>query len=189
MRRTILVLTAAGLFAAAAGVSGQTPPAGGTDPLASGPIPQLPAPRPLPSAGTSSSSASMAAVPQLPAPSPSPAPGGWVMPTVFPAAPSVAKACVTEPKATTCVVYGSVCKEYCVPKCSLPNLLAGWFGDGCRTCDGCDLKYKRVLVKKVVPGPDVPACVLKDVPVGAWCPTPAQTLGPPVPGPAPARPK
>jgi hypothetical protein len=165
MRRTILALTAAGLLAATAGLSGQTPQAG--QPAKSGAQAKPGTPVSQPPAAW---------------PQPKPVVGGWVAGNCAPGAPTAAKACVTEPKATTCTVYGSLCKEYCAPRCTLHNMLAGWFGEGCcETCDGCELKYKRVLTKKVVPGPEVPACVIKDVPVVGWCPAPAATPGPHLP--------
>jgi hypothetical protein len=79
--------------------------------------------------------------------------------------------CVVEPKSTTKTVYGSVCKEFCRPECSLLSLLRKC--GGCATCDCGAVRTRNVLVKKVVPGREVPACVLKEVP--AECPQPVGT--------------
>jgi len=74
------------------------------------------------------------------------------------------KVCAVELKPVTKVVYGSLCKEYCPPKCSL----SGLFHWCCRDCGGCDcgtVRTRNVLTKKVVPACPVPTCVLKEVPV------------------------
>ena len=76
------------------------------------------------------------------------------------------KVCVIEPRPTTKTAYGSVCKEYCLADCSLLGLLRKC--GGCATCDCGGVRTRNVLVKKIVPGCDVPACVLKEVPAG--CP-------------------
>ena len=77
------------------------------------------------------------------------------------------KICVIEPRPTTKVVYSSACKEFCLPECSLLSLL--------RKCGGCgcgEVRTRTVLIKKVAPGCDKPACVLKEVP--AACPPAAK---------------
>jgi hypothetical protein len=70
------------------------------------------------------------------------------------------KVCVVELQRTTKVVYGSVCKEYCVPKCSLLDLFRGC----CGCAGGCcgEVRVRQVLTKKVVSGPCKPKCVLKE---------------------------
>ncbi len=194
MTRAVFVLAAAGLLAA--GARAQPGPTPGQSRPQSGPAAGAAAPgwqpwfpgagRPSPTPGTS--------VPQTPA-------GGATV-----AAPAVGagKVCVAEPKPTTKVVYGSVCQEYCTPRCGsvlgLLKELAG-FGDGhgcCRDgCTDCELRTRRVLVKKVVPGPDAPACVLKEAPCGPACPPvlppipiipPPAVMPPPYVLPTPARP-
>lgn len=75
-------------------------------------------------------------------------------------------ACVTEPKKNTKTVYSSVCKEYCVPRCSLFS----WFSGDCGCGDNCEKRTKNVLVKKKVPACDTTQCVLKDVPAGYCAP-------------------
>lgn len=82
-----------------------------------------------------------------------------------PEAPPV-KVCVVEPKATTKVVYASRCKDYCLPCCSLWDLLCGRRG----SCDGgCGpVRTKAVLVKKKVPDCDARQCVVIKV-VPAAC--------------------
>jgi hypothetical protein len=75
------------------------------------------------------------------------------------------KVCAPDTKATTKVVYGSTCKEYCQPRCSLAGLFRSCCGtsSGCADCECGDVRTKRVLLKKTVPGPSVPVCVVKDV--------------------------
>jgi hypothetical protein len=73
--------------------------------------------------------------------------------------------CVTEPKKNTKTVYTSVCKEYCVPQCSL----CSWFTGDCG-CGGCEKHTKNILVKKKVPTCDTTQCVLKEVPAGYCAP-------------------
>jgi hypothetical protein len=93
------------------------------------------------------------------------------------------KVCVTEMKATKKVVFGSECKPFCQPRSCLANWLWACCGFECAECaDGpdCGLRTKNVLLKKSVPGPEVPKCVLKDVPV---CATPGAVFAPvPAPG-------
>ena len=73
------------------------------------------------------------------------------------------KVCAVEMKATTKVVHGSACKDYCQPPCSLAGLFQSCFGGKCPSCDCGTVKTARVLTKKVVPGPDVPVCKVKNV--------------------------
>src|SRR5262245_45611884 len=66
------------------------------------------------------------------------------------------KMCVMECQPTTKTVYGSVCKEYCLPHCSLLDLFRKCCGGCCGGCTGGDcgpVLTRHVLVKKVVPGP------------------------------------
>jgi hypothetical protein len=81
------------------------------------------------------------------------------------------KGCVIEPRPTTKTVYSSACKDYCLPECSLLGLLRKC--GGCATCDCGGVRTRHVLIKKVVPGCYLPACVLKEVPAG--CVMPALT--------------
>ncbi len=163
MTRAVIVLAAAGLLAAGARAQpGPTP--GQSQPQA----PAVPAPwQPYqwqPSAGTPGR--------------PSPTPGQSVPQFPVGGAPAGGpKVCVTEPKPTTRVVYDSVCKEYCAPRCcSVLGLIRRCFGleEECDSggCGDCELRTRSVLVKKVVPGPDVPTCVLKDA--AACAPGPAR---------------
>ena len=86
------------------------------------------------------------------------------------------KVCVTEMKPTAKVVHGSECKEYCLPRSCVVVLVRSWFGvGGCADGDCGEVRTKQVLLKKSVPGPDAPKCVLKDL---AAC-GPATPLGPP----------
>ncbi len=78
------------------------------------------------------------------------------------------KQCVSECRPTTKVVYSSVVKEYCWPGVSLVDWFFGKCGLDCDVSH-CQLHTKRILVKKVVPGPCRPTCVLKDA---APCPAP-----------------
>ncbi|HQR43462.1 MAG TPA: hypothetical protein PLX97_12275 [Gemmatales bacterium] len=74
--------------------------------------------------------------------------------------------CVSEPKKNTKTVYTSVCKEYCVPHCSLFSL----FGGDCGCGENCEKRTKNVLVKKKVATCDTTQCVLKEVPAGGCVP-------------------
>lgn len=74
------------------------------------------------------------------------------------------KVCVVEMKPATKTVYGSVCKEYCRPTCSLTSLFR-WCWRDCGDCDGGTVRTRNVLTKKIVPACPVPTCVLKEVPV------------------------
>src|SRR5690349_2706668 len=58
-------------------------------------------------------------------------PGGAGTPP--PAVGPTPKVCVLEPRPTTKVVYGSVCKQYCLPSCSL----LGLFDRCCGRCSAC----------------------------------------------------
>ena len=74
-----------------------------------------------------------------------------------------AKVCVVEPKHNTKTVYGSVCKEYCLPRCSLWEMIRGWCG-GCSGCGECGpVRTRNVLIKKTVPACDTKQCVIKEV--------------------------
>ena len=73
------------------------------------------------------------------------------------------KVCVVEPKKNTKTVYGSVCKEYCLPRCSLWEMIRGWCG-GCSGCGECGpVRTRNVLIKKTVPACDTKQCVSKEV--------------------------
>jgi hypothetical protein len=80
-------------------------------------------------------------------------------------APAPAKICVSEMKPTIKTVYRSACVDFCLPKCSLHGLWQRCCGE-CDTCHGgeCELRTRRVLIKKFVPGCEEPVCVLKDAP-------------------------
>ena len=72
------------------------------------------------------------------------------------------KTCVREQVPTTRVVYCSEEKEFCKPHTRFLHML----GHCCGLCDaapcgGCEVWTKRVLIKKVVPGPTVEKCVLR----------------------------
>ena len=75
------------------------------------------------------------------------------------------KVCVTESQPTKKTVYNVVCKDFCV-KHSFHLFGHGW----CDLCGdepgggNCELHTKKVLVKKIVPGPCAEKCVLKDAP-------------------------
>ncbi len=77
--------------------------------------------------------------------------------------PPKMKVCVVEPKKNTRTVYGSVCKEYCLPRCSIWDVIRGWCG-GCAGCAECGpVRSRNVLVKKTVPACDTKQCVIKEV--------------------------
>jgi hypothetical protein len=79
-----------------------------------------------------------------------------------PATPGACKVCVVEPKKNTKTVYGSVCKEYCLPRCSLWETIRGWCG-GCSSCGECGpVRTRNVLTKKTVPACDTKQCVIKE---------------------------
>ena len=63
--------------------------------------------------------------------------------------PQKMKVCAVEPKLNTKTVYGSVCKEYCLPRCSLWEMIRGWCG-GCSGCGECGpVRTRKVLIKNV----------------------------------------
>ena len=78
------------------------------------------------------------------------------------------KVCVYEPQKTTKTVYTSVCKEYCAPDYSPLAVLRRCCG--LNYCDGpcTEPLTRRVLVKRIVPGPDKMVCTLKELPLA--CP-------------------
>jgi hypothetical protein len=91
------------------------------------------------------------------------------------------RVCVIEPKATTKTVHGSVCREYCSPRCSVFKSLMSRFrgsDDSCGGCgDCCELLHRRVLTKKTVPDCDTKTCVLKEIPgCDLLIPAPATVL-------------
>jgi hypothetical protein len=68
------------------------------------------------------------------------------------------KVCVVEPKEKTKVLYCTREKEFCIKSCGL-------FSHG--DCGCCQLRCKKVLIKKIVPDCPGTTCVLKEVPVEA----------------------
>jgi hypothetical protein len=76
---------------------------------------------------------------------------------------SPGKICVSEPKPTTKTVYSSMCKEYCQPRIYLLGWIKELCDDDCANGNCGDVRTVRVLIKRTVPGPTVPACVLKEV--------------------------
>jgi hypothetical protein len=92
--------------------------------------------------------------------------------------PKAQMICVTEKRPTTKIVYSSVCKEYCIPHCSLRSLLHSCCS-GCGECTDCQecgqVHTRHVLVKKSARGCDVNVCVPKEVPYtppcGAYAPS------------------
>ncbi|MDB5307899.1 MAG: hypothetical protein JWO38_2101 [Gemmataceae bacterium] len=87
--------------------------------------------------------------------------------------------CVIEMRPTTRTVYTSVCKDYCRYDGSILGIIRRCCGTG-GDCP-CEMKTRTILIKKIVPGPDVPVCVAKEAGGGcAPCQTPA---GAPLPGP------
>jgi len=88
------------------------------------------------------------------------------------------KVCLVEMKATTRVVHGSVCKDYCRSHSCVSDFFRSCFGMKCSDCDCGTVRTYNVLTKKVVPGPDVPVCRVKDL--STLCPDPAATLPQPV---------
>ena len=98
-------------------------------------------------------------------------------------APAPAKICVSEMKPTIKTVYRSDCVDFCLPKCSLRGLWQRCCGE-CETCHGgeCEVRTRRVLIKKFVPGCEEPVCVLKDAPAAPCCPS---MIAPPTFIPAP----
>ncbi len=101
------------------------------------------------------------------------------------------KVCVKECAPKTKAVYEVKCKEFCVPKCGIFGMLRGT----CSECaDGnCEVKTKKVLIKKIVPDGQEAKCVLKDAPTApcATCGTtsvaaPAAVMMTPAPTMTPA---
>ncbi len=78
------------------------------------------------------------------------------------AAPCTSKVCVTEMQPTKKVVHGSECKDYCHPRSCVADLFRSLCGLGCSDCNCGDVRTRRVLLKKSVPGPEKAVCVLKD---------------------------
>lgn len=75
------------------------------------------------------------------------------------------KVCVTEMAPTKKVVFGSKCVDFCYPRGCLATWLKSCCGPGCAAGAECGaVRTKRVLLKKAVPGPDAPKCVLKELP-------------------------
>ena len=68
--------------------------------------------------------------------------------------------CAIEMKPTTRTVYTSVCKDYCRYDGSILAIIRRCCGKG-GDCP-CEMKSRNILVKKIVPGPDVPYCVAKE---------------------------
>jgi len=114
---------------------------------------------------------------------------GQAAPAVAPAAPccgpATQKICVTEPEKRTQVVYGSKCEEFCIKKCPLFGLFHK--SSEC-DCQCCQMRTRKVLVKKIVPDCDGVKCVVKEVPVECAAPCGAINVAPAVPVP-PAAPK
>lgn len=179
MRHRICGAVALALLAAAPAVRAQQPPVGGpgTGPVTAPPAASGGFASDVVPAQANTTPAQPAPTP-LPAPTPAPGnerpggtPGGAGVGS--PVAAGGPKVCVREMKATTRVVYTSVCKEYCLPygTCLWDSLF------GCGDCDegGCEkcgpVRTRSVLVKKVVPGPEVPTCALKDAPCATCAPS------------------
>jgi hypothetical protein len=92
--------------------------------------------------------------------------------------PPTCKVCVVEPKPTTRTVYASKVEEYCLPHCSLLELLLGGHC-GCDDGSCCELRVRHRLVVKRVPGCETKQCVVREVPVaGAAAPLSAATAPP-----------
>jgi hypothetical protein len=78
--------------------------------------------------------------------------------------PPPCKVCVSEPKHNTKTVYGCKEEEYCLPRCGC--CLSALFGHcGCDEGPCGDLRVRRRLVVKKVPGCDTTQCVPREVPV------------------------
>jgi hypothetical protein len=74
------------------------------------------------------------------------------------------KVCAIEMKATTKVVYGSACKEYCHARSpSIGDFFRSCFGHGCSSGQCGTVRTYNVLMKKEVPGPEIPVCRVKDL--------------------------
>jgi hypothetical protein len=74
------------------------------------------------------------------------------------------KICVKEMKPTTKTVYSAAYKEYCLPHCSVLSHIKSCCGMGSCADGDCTVRTRHVLVKKIVPDCDKPACVLKELP-------------------------
>jgi hypothetical protein len=119
-------------------------------------------------------------------PGPAPGQGSSTMRAkgVFEMGTSGPKICAIEMKATTKVVYGSACKDYCHPRSlSIGDFFRSCFGHGCSMGQCGTVRTYNVLMKKDIPGPDVPVCRVKDL--SALVP---QAVGP-IPQPVPVKPR
>src|SRR5262245_45614558 len=88
------------------------------------------------------------------------------------------KICVLEQKEQKKTVYSMRCKEFCLKRCHF-HCLAWLLGRDC-DCDCCEMRTRRVLVKKSVPDCPKTECVVKEVPAGAPCaPCPPLSAQPP----------
>jgi hypothetical protein len=91
------------------------------------------------------------------------------------------KICVLEPKEKTKVLYCTREKEFCIKSCGC-HLFGGHHGcdSDCGGCGSCQLRCKKVLIKKVVPDCPDTKCVLHEVPVEAapCASAPCSTCGP-----------
>ena len=103
---------------------------------------------------------------------PGPVPGQSKLPPrskgVFESGMGGPKICAIEMMPTTRVVYGSECKDFCRPYSSICDLVRSCFGKKrCGDCGGCadcgTIHTYNVLMKKVVPGPAIPVCRVKDL--------------------------
>ena len=96
-----------------------------------------------------------------------------------------AKACTPEVKPSKKVVYSTVTREYCQPSRSLFDILL----KKCGLSDDCDgdaergeTQTKTLLVKKVVPSCEKPACLPHDTAtMGLTLPSPRIQVYPPRP--------
>ena len=79
------------------------------------------------------------------------------------------KVCVKEPTPTTKVVYVVEVKEYCKPHSSFLDIITGSCNSCNNSCGSCELHTKRVLIKKIIPGPDKMQCVVRDGPPCDTC--------------------
>ncbi len=106
----------------------------------------------------------LVAAPELQA-QPGPAPGMRVTETPgLGATGGGPKVCAVEMRATTKVVHGSVCKDYCRDHI-LPNCIRERLGLTCENSSCGTLRTYHVLTKKVIPGPEVPECRVKELPL------------------------
>jgi hypothetical protein len=93
------------------------------------------------------------------------------------------KVCVPEMRPATRVVYCSERMAFCRPQTRFLDFVRHCCGmDDGESCGQCALHTKTVLIKKVVPAPDVMKCVPRDAP--ACAPAVCAPPGiPPFPGP------